>query len=189
MEQASRVVDRNVNINAHLSSLKQSLTDTKSLKHLLHFLNNKLAVLRVDVLSFCGDFKQWHTRSVVVNKQTPIFANRSRGVILFHLHALDQDMRFNVLVVVVEKTTIDHYGIMLLGDLISLWQVRVGVVLAIKLDERRDTSSQGKSAPDSLVKAVFVENWQHSGDTKVEVANVSVWLSGGVRAEGGYNQN
>jgi hypothetical protein len=46
-----------VNIDSHLSEIDFGLADAKSVEHLLHFSDDKLAVLRVSELSLGDDFE------------------------------------------------------------------------------------------------------------------------------------
>lgn len=46
-----------VNIDSHLTEINLGLTYAKSVQHLLHFSDDKLAVLRVSELSLSDDFE------------------------------------------------------------------------------------------------------------------------------------
>ena len=61
---------------------------------------------------------------------------------LLHLHSVDKNVVFLIVVIVVEQPAIEHDGIMLLSDLIGLWQVAEGVVLSVKLNLRQDSTTQ-----------------------------------------------
>jgi hypothetical protein len=71
---------------------------------------------------------------------------------------------FFVYMVVKEHATVKHDRIVFLSNLITLGKIGIVVVLAIKLDVVRDATAQGQTAADSFVKAVFIQNWKHTGE-------------------------
>jgi len=101
---------------------------------------------------------------------------RRGSTYLFHLNSLNEDVILFVLVVVEEQTTVKHDGVMLLGDLISLGQVTVDVVLAIKFDLGQDTTAKSQRCLNCEIKAVFAQDWKHTGEAHVDQICQSVRL-------------
>lgn len=98
------------------------------------------------------------------------------GGILLHLYSLDEHMAFVVRVVVEKHASIKHYRVVLLCDLVSLREIWVVVVLAVKLNVVRDAARQSQTAADCFVEAIFVQYRKHSWKTQVDVVGVGVWL-------------
>lgn len=152
-----------------------SLGDVQRAEHVLHFTHDELGVDRVRVFALSHDLKEGHSSAIVVNQGSLAFV-ASLGSILFHLDSLNEDVILFVLVVVEEETTVEHNGVMLLGDLVSLGQVTVDVVLAIKFDLGQDTTAKSKRCLDCEVEAVFTQDWKHAGETHVDEICESVRL-------------
>lgn len=98
------------------------------------------------------------------------------GGILLHLYSLDEHMAFVVRVVVEKHSSIKHYRVVLLCDLVSLREIWVVVVLAVKLNVVRDAARQSQTAADCFVEAIFVQYRKHSWKTQVDKVGVGVWL-------------
>jgi len=73
-------------------------------------------------LGSCNDLEDWLTSAIIVNVNLVILINGLRRV-LFHLNSLNQDMVLIFFIVVEEEATIAHDWLMLLRDLVRLWQV------------------------------------------------------------------
>lgn len=61
---------------------------------------------------------------------------------LLHLNTVDEDVGLLIFVVKEEKAAIFHDRVVFLGDLVSLGQVGVDVVFAIKFNQWQDSASE-----------------------------------------------
>lgn len=85
-------------------------------------------------------------------------------------------MIFVLFEVIEKKAAVEHDRVVLLGDLIALGQVCVDVVLAVEFDLGQDAATESKRSLDSLIKALFVEDGEHTWQAQVDKARVRVWL-------------
>lgn len=121
------------------------------------------------------DFKERHTSSVVVNEHLITLVD-ALSCVLFHLDALNENVVLIFLEIVEEEAAIKHDWVMLLRDLISLRQVSVNVVFPVELDLWKNASTQSQRSLDGEIKALFVENGEHTWQTKIDEVGVSVRL-------------
>jgi hypothetical protein len=78
--------------------------------------------------------------------------------------------------VIIEESSVYHDWIELLSNLISLREIWIPIVLSVELNELRNSATECERATDSLVQAVFVENWECSWDAQIYIAHIGVWL-------------
>ena len=126
-------------------------------------------------LGFSDDFQEWHTCPVVVDQDLVALIHGLCSVLL-HLDPLNQNMGLVVLIVIEEESAILHYGVVLLGDLVGLWQVCIDIMLSVKFDLWEDATSKGKGGFDGDVKTLLVQNREHTGETNVDQVCIRVWL-------------
>lgn len=81
-----------------------------------------------------------------------------------------------LLEVVEEETAVKHDWVMLLSNLVGLGKVSVHIVLSVKLNLRQDATTKSQRGFDGEVQALFIEDGQHSWQTKVHKVSVSVGL-------------
>ena len=86
---------------------------------------------------------------------------------MLHLDSVDKDVVFIVFVVIVEESTVKHDWVVLLRNLVRLWQVAVRIVLSVEFDLREDTAAEGEGCLHGLVEAVLVQDWQHAWKTHI----------------------
>ena len=126
-------LNREVDIDAHLTILDVCLRDSESVEQLLKLSHNQLHVVRVSGLGRRDDLEQGHACAVVVNEHFVSLDVRFRSLLL-HLDSLDQDVVLVLLVIVEEEAAVKHDWVVLLRDLIGLWKGSVHIVLPVELD-------------------------------------------------------
>ena len=63
---------------------------------------------------------------------------------MFHLDPIDEDVVLLVFVVVVEESAIKHDWVVFLRNLVGLRKITVRIVLPIKLNLRKNATTEGK---------------------------------------------
>ena len=168
-------LDRDVHINAKLSILNLCVGDAETLEEFLQLAHYQLGVVWVSFLGSRDDFKQGHASSIVVDQHFVTFVDALGGVLL-HLNALNENMVLILSVVVEEEAAIEHDRVVLLSDLVRLWQVSVDVMLAVEFDSGQDAATQGETGLDCQVEALFVQDGEHAGQGHVYEVSVGVGL-------------
>lgn len=86
-------------------------------------------------------------------------------------------MRLVVSVIKKEKYSVFHDRVVLLSDLVGLGKVSVYVMFSVKLDNGQNTTSEAKGSFDGQIEALFIQNRQHTGQSKVHKVGSRVGLS------------
>ena len=152
----------------------------------MKFTYDQLGIVRVSCLSCGNDLEEGYTCTIVVNQHLA-FPDETLGSLLLHLDAFDQDMVLILLVVIEEKAAVKHDWVVLLSDLISLWEVSVHIVFPVELDLGKDASSEGKRRLDSLVEALFVKDGEHARQAQIHKVRVGVRIHA-CRVERSWNR-
>ena len=135
--------------------------------------HDQFSIVRVSGLRLRDNLQQRHARSVVVDEHFVAF-DEGFGGFLLHLDALNQDMVLVLLVVVEEEAAVEHDWVVLLRDLIGLGKVSVDIVLSVEFDLGQDASAESQRSLDGLVQALFVQDGEHTWQTKIDEVGVSV---------------
>lgn len=156
-----------------MTALNVCLGDSEGVEQFLELSHDQFSIVRVSGLRLRQNLQQRHACSVVVDEHF-VALDVSFGGFLLHLDALNQDMVLVLLVVVEEEAAVEHDWVVLLRDLVGLRKVSVDIVLPVELDLGQDASAESQRSLNGLVQALFVQDGEHTWQTKIDEVGVSV---------------
>ena len=131
----------NINIDSHLTRSNLGIRNSQSTQKFLKLSNNEFCITWMYLLRISNNLEQRHSCSVIVNEYFSSVINAFCSI-LFHLDSLYIYRVLFIFEIKVIQPPINHYRIVLLRDLVRLWEICILIMLTVKFYSRQNTSIQ-----------------------------------------------
>ena len=131
----------NINIDSHLTRGNLGIRNSQCTQKFLKLSNNEFCITWMYLLCISNNLEQRHSCSVIVNEYFSSVINAFCGI-LFHLDSLYIYRVLFIFEIKEIQPSINHYRIVLLRDLVRLWEVCILIMLTVKFYSRQNTSIQ-----------------------------------------------
>src|SRR5690606_1438141 len=179
----ARTANRDVDVGAHGAFVHVAVAGAEVTGDGAQLRQERLGLVSRTHVRLRDDFHQRHARAVQVDigHGRMLVMHRLAGVLL-EVQTLDANLDVLEVALAVWADRDDDRALaddrlLVLRDLVALWQIRIEIVFAVEDRLQVDLRLKAEAGANSLAHALFVDDRQHAGHGGVDEADVRIRLS------------